>query len=117
LPLGGVEELLEGIDVPVLQQVARFCSRKRCTSAFPRRACVGALAHQEFEEQLGLVELPLGLRLDKMRGQTPRCGAAQKVLWSGALSVRKPGESIMLRHLDHHLVEEGADALGIGAVE
>src|SRR5882757_10519745 len=59
LPLGGVEQLLERIHVPVLQQIARLLPAEDVIGWHaPRRASIGSLAHQKFEEELRLVELP-----------------------------------------------------------
>ena len=78
-----------------------------------------ALAHQELQEQRRHVEFPflLAIRQDRAE-QPPRARASQEVLLVGSLVV---GISRREHHaLDaeiHHLVEEGAHALGIGAVE
>ena len=53
LPLGGLEQFLERVHVAVLQQVAGLLPAEDIVGRHaPRRAGIGSLAHQKFEEQL-----------------------------------------------------------------
>src|SRR6185437_4026543 len=59
LPPGGLEQLLEGLGVAVLQQVAGTLPAEDVVGGgAPGRALVMALAHQELEEERRHVELP-----------------------------------------------------------
>src|ERR1700687_392280 len=82
LPLGGLEKLLERIHVPVLQQVAGLLPAEDVIGRHaPRSASIGSLAHQKFEEQLRLVELPTRFAIRQNGAeQAPRASPPEKVL-------------------------------------
>src|SRR6266852_8267370 len=120
LPLGGIEQLLERIHIPVLQQVAGLLPAEDVIGRHaPRSASIGSLAHQKLKEQLRLIELPASFAIGQnCAEQPPRASPPEEVLLIGCLVVRiAGGEHHAFDAQFHHLVEERADALGIGAVE
>src|SRR5450755_1030862 len=59
IPVGAVEQFLEGVRIAVLQQVAGLLPAKDVVGGHaPGGALVVALAHQEFEEERRHIELP-----------------------------------------------------------
>src|SRR5581483_12101542 len=63
-PLGRLHEVLEGVRVPVLEEVAGPLPAEQVVRGIaPRRALVLPLAHEELQEQRRLVEPPSPLRV------------------------------------------------------
>src|SRR5690349_7200353 len=82
LPLGGFQQLLKGIGVSVLQQVAGFLPAKNVERGHaPGSAGVIALAHQEFQEQRRLVDNPIWLAVGQNGAeQTTSAGTPQEMV-------------------------------------
>ena len=58
-PIGIAHEFIKGIDVPFVDEVARFLPTKQTKGwVTSGGAVVLSFAHQEFEEQHRLIELP-----------------------------------------------------------
>src|SRR5713226_7417764 len=76
LPLGGVEQFLERIHVPVLQQIAGLLPAEDVIGWHaPRSASISSLAHQKLEEQLRLVELPTRLAIRQNGPEQAPCAS------------------------------------------
>src|SRR5208337_4905685 len=93
LPLGFAHQLVEGVSVAVLQQVAGLLPPEQVEGWHaPCRAGIVALAHEEFQKQRRLVEYPprLAVRQDGAE-QPPSARASQEVLLVGRLVVRVAG--------------------------
>ena len=119
-PFCRVHEFLECICVPVLQQIAGFLPAKDVVRGHaPGRARIIALAHQEFEEKRRLVEFPAFLAVcQDCAEQAPSSRAAEEMLLVRGFVVGiAGGKHHALDANLHHFVEEGAHALGIGAVK
>src|SRR5205814_6048176 len=111
---------LESIRVSVLQQIAWLLPAKYVVRRHPpRRTRVIALAHQEFQEQFRLIELPALLAIRKNRAeQSPRPRPSQKVLLIWRFFIRIAGRQHHPFHAQvHHLVKKCSYALWIGAIE
>ena len=120
VPLGFVQQLLERVGVAVGEKVAGFLPAEDVVRGHaPGRAGVVALAHQILEEKRRLVEDPaLAAIAEDLAEETLGFGFAEEVLLVGGFVVTVAGrEHHAFDAEGHHLVEEGADGLGVGAVE
>src|SRR5260370_4066241 len=108
------------MQVLVLQQVAGLLPSEDVVRWHaPRRASIGSLAHQKFEEQLRLVEVPTRFAI-RQNGpeQAPRASPPKEMLLVGRFIVRIAGRKHHAFDAQlHHFVKKRAYTLRIVAVE
>ena len=119
-PLRRLHQFFVRFGVAILQQVAGLLPSENVVGRHaPRRAFVGALAHQILEKERRLVEAPRLLAIRKhgaKHASNPR--PSHEVLLVGSLVVRISGRHHHALDADfHHLVEELAHAVGVGSIE
>ncbi len=120
VPLDRLHQLLEGVRVAVLQQVAGLLPAEDGVRRHaPRRAGQVLLAHQELHEDGRRVELPGLLAVRKDRAEhLAALRAAQEVLLVGRLVIGVAGRDHHALHAGvHHLVEVAAHRVRVGAIE
>src|SRR5213593_2271276 len=119
-PPRGLQQLLEGRRVPLLEEVAGTLPAEDVVGRVPPRCALEvARAHEELEEEGRLVELPAALRIrqdarEQLVGPLP----TEEMLLVGRLRVTVPRrDHHALDAKVHHRVEELARAERVGALE
>ena len=120
LPLRALQQFGKAVGVTVLQQVAGLLPAEDVEGRHaPGGARIIALAHQKFEEERRHVEAPGRPAIgENSAEQPPGTGATEEMALVRRLVVgiaRRKHHALDAER--HGFVEEGAHALGIGAVE